>query len=78
MQTALETRDAARATVAALHQQETQMHRLQEQYDEVSGLHMARGTLPRERPQPVDKNALTSCLVGIHPYEFINLGYAEY
>lgn len=35
LQTALETRDAARSTVAALHEQEMQMHRLGEQYDEV-------------------------------------------
>lgn len=38
MQTALETRDAARATVGKLHEQELQMHGLQEQYDEVSGV----------------------------------------
>eukprot|EP00892_Ulva_mutabilis_P012158 jgi/Ulvmu1/9314/UM050_0063.1 len=35
--TAMETRDAARATVATLHGQEMQMHRLQDQYNEVEG-----------------------------------------
>ena len=35
VQTAVETRDAARATVEALHAQERQLRRIDGQYDEV-------------------------------------------
>jgi hypothetical protein len=37
LQTALETRDAARATVEALHSQEQQLKRIGGQYEQVSG-----------------------------------------
>ena len=45
LQTALETRDAARSTVAALHEQEVQMHKLQDQYAEVSTVTSGTGAM---------------------------------
>lgn len=65
LQTALETRDAARSTVAALHEQEVQMHKLQDQYAEVSTV--TSGTSAMHCSIPVTKKPRpTACIDNCH------------